>query len=340
MKLAFTGDTIFHGVGFNYNSLLRIKKAIKDTNLIVNLESPILGRNDKIPLLKEKGGLRSFENIARYIRYLSPKLVNISNNHINDYGNKGVEKTKKFLKSSNLKIKVFGAGYINSNHNIFVDNLNKIVFLSYSTRETDNTGAPLFNTQKLQGPKRLSEDLFLEQSKKYKHYKKIILIHWGEEYVCYPSNKQRQTARDLIDLGADLIIGSHSHTVQGYEKYKEKYIFYSLGNFLMPDIKYINKGKIHIRGWGEKEKQSIMPIFNIEKNISLEKILFIVRRQNELEIRDNKNLFKNLNKPFKKKEKDYTNFYLKEIMKMKIRKAKKALFSKRIIFVLKNKIVG
>ncbi|MEZ5146693.1 MAG: CapA family protein [Bacteroidales bacterium] len=42
--------------------------------------------------------------------------------------------------------------------------------------------------------------------------------------------------RRLIDAGADLIIGHHSHTVQPFEIYKGKYIFYSLGNFVFQII--------------------------------------------------------------------------------------------------------
>lgn len=60
---------------------------------------------------------------------------------------------------------------------------------------------------------------------------KIAYIHWGYEYVNRPSTQQKQFAHLLIDFGYDLIVGMHPHIMQGFELYKNKYIFYSIGNF-------------------------------------------------------------------------------------------------------------
>lgn len=61
---------------------------------------------------------------------------------------------------------------------------------------------------------------------------KILYVHWGNEYINRPSAAQKKFAHWLIDAGFDLIIGMHPHVLQGYERYKGKYIFYSLGNFV------------------------------------------------------------------------------------------------------------
>jgi len=61
--------------------------------------------------------------------------------------------------------------------------------------------------------------------------KKIVNLHWGYEHINRPAPFQRKLAKRLIDAGADIIIGHHPHVPQGYECYKGKYIFYSLGNF-------------------------------------------------------------------------------------------------------------
>jgi poly-gamma-glutamate synthesis protein (capsule biosynthesis protein) len=60
----------------------------------------------------------------------------------------------------------------------------------------------------------------------------IVNIHWGVEYEHVFNKTQQDLARDLIDSGADIIIGHHPHVVQGLEIYKNKPIFYSLGNFI------------------------------------------------------------------------------------------------------------
>ena len=60
----------------------------------------------------------------------------------------------------------------------------------------------------------------------------IVQIHWGKEYEHQFSPEQQKTAHALIDAGADVIIGHHPHVIQGIEIYKNKPIFYSLGNFI------------------------------------------------------------------------------------------------------------
>ena len=60
----------------------------------------------------------------------------------------------------------------------------------------------------------------------------IVSIHWGEEYDQYVNTAQQNLAHALIDRGADAIVGHHPHVVQGVEVYKNKPIFYSLGNFI------------------------------------------------------------------------------------------------------------
>ena len=59
----------------------------------------------------------------------------------------------------------------------------------------------------------------------------IVNFHWGIEREYIPNNTQKTLARLAIDEGADLVIGHHPHVLQGIEKYKGKYIAYSLGNF-------------------------------------------------------------------------------------------------------------
>jgi len=65
---------------------------------------------------------------------------------------------------------------------------------------------------------------------------KILYVHWGNEYINRPSSAQRKFAHWLLDAGFDLIIGMHPHVLQGYEDYKGKRVYYSLGNcvFDMP----------------------------------------------------------------------------------------------------------
>lgn len=60
----------------------------------------------------------------------------------------------------------------------------------------------------------------------------IVYVHWGIERDEYPQDYQRTMGKQYIDAGADMVIGSHPHVLQGMEYYNGKPIVYSLGNFV------------------------------------------------------------------------------------------------------------
>jgi len=66
----------------------------------------------------------------------------------------------------------------------------------------------------------------------------IVSLHWGYERERYPLPYQRIMAHDIVDAGASLVLGHHSHVLQGIEEYAETPIAYSLGNFIFPEFKY------------------------------------------------------------------------------------------------------
>ena len=59
----------------------------------------------------------------------------------------------------------------------------------------------------------------------------IAVVHWGTEYSTKLEKAQLTTGKEYLDAGADVIIGGHSHCLQGMEFYNDKPIIYSLGNF-------------------------------------------------------------------------------------------------------------
>lgn len=71
----------------------------------------------------------------------------------------------------------------------------------------------------------------IKESKKKCDYV-VVYVHWGIERKNTPEEYQRQLAKEYIDAGADIVIGSHPHVLQGIEYYNGKPIIYSLGNFI------------------------------------------------------------------------------------------------------------
>ncbi|AKB24329.1 Capsule biosynthesis protein capA [Methanosarcina sp. MTP4] len=284
-KLAFTGDLSFHNIEkYTNDPFKNVAHNLFNLNCVVNLESVFLPKSYTQDPIKKKICLRQDDSAINHLIKINPFLINLSNNHINDYGNFGAKYTQQILESE--KISYFGAGFNNENHNVFVLKDQNVVFLSYATRSCDSTKSKLFDEKNFIGPKELNLDLLKKQIEDYTDYTKIVLLHWGLEQKHYPLPEQRKIARKLVDCGVDLIIGNHSHVIQGYEMYKNKWIFYSLGNFLFPNLKLHIKQKIYYLPQSKKNRMSIIPIFNISKTgIVLDNLISIkANKKFELEV--------------------------------------------------------
>jgi gamma-polyglutamate biosynthesis protein CapA len=141
-------------------------------------------------------------------------IVNLGNNHSLDFGKDGLEQTKNNLK--NFKVQYFGDPTDENNFLIQEINGLRIGFISY------NQFSKINQKQTIDNIKRTREEVDFV----------VVYTHWGQEYQLSENEKQRELAHQFIDNGADLIIGTHPHVVQPLEIYKNKVIFYSLGNFI------------------------------------------------------------------------------------------------------------
>jgi poly-gamma-glutamate synthesis protein (capsule biosynthesis protein) len=68
----------------------------------------------------------------------------------------------------------------------------------------------------------------------------IVSLHWGGEHTLRPIPQQRMEAHRLIDAGADALICHHTHTLQSMERYKNRPIYYSIGNFIFDQHNPLN----------------------------------------------------------------------------------------------------
>jgi len=64
----------------------------------------------------------------------------------------------------------------------------------------------------------------------------VVMLHWGLEYDTAFTRSEQLAARALVDSGADLVLGSGPHVVQGLEEYHGALICYSLGNLVFDDL--------------------------------------------------------------------------------------------------------
>ena len=195
---------------------------------VVNFEAP-LKPSKELPYQKRE---RFYQNddAPSFLRNLGFNLFQIANNHAFDWGDEGFLKTKRALGDS-----AFGAGSYDDAYKVKVVEAKGIrvgfMALSFSAytgvfdNVTDHDGLGCAYINDL----RVNHDI-IEAKKKVDYL--FILPHDGIEYIDVPLPETIARYHDFIDYGADGVIGTHTHCPQGWETYKNKPIFYSLGNFL------------------------------------------------------------------------------------------------------------
>ena len=142
----------------------------------------------------------------------------IANNHITDQGALGLQETRVNLNTLGFNYSGDADAQISENSlKLVTINDKKIALIALSM---------VYHNFNLAQAKKIIEDARGQADWV------VVNIHWGSEYQHNYSLGQQKIGRELIDSGADIIIGHHPHVVQGMEIYKKRPIFYSLGNFI------------------------------------------------------------------------------------------------------------
>ena len=177
-----------------------------DDITIVNLEGPLTTSKAKRPYR-----YFNFKGAPDYVKILtgsSIEVCNIANNHALDYGKQGLVETAEVLEEAGI-----GASGYTLVHYREVNGV-KVGFVGLECWEYTKAKAVKF-VEKI----RPTCDVL------------IVSFHWGTEKYYNATKFQKECGRAMIDAGADLVLGHHTHVVGGIEQYKGKYIVYSLGNF-------------------------------------------------------------------------------------------------------------
>ena len=211
----------------------------KEDLLLGNLEGSITRRNKKTP---KSYNFKFNPAVLPILHDAGFDYLSQTNNHIYDYGRAGFIDSLTYLKKS--PIATSGAGLTVSEAQQYWETTVKglhvrVLSIGAYPREQNGfdgrTEASVTASRPgilFAGPaaddavrKMVSQDTF-----------DIIFIHGGREWHSKPVTEQEALYRKYIDMGADLILGSHPHVLQGLEARKGKLIAYSLGNFIFPGM--------------------------------------------------------------------------------------------------------
>jgi len=196
--------------------------------LFGNLEGPISDKGKNVGSIYS---FRAIPEVLKGLKFAGFDILSVANNHIFDYGREAMEDTLIRLKEA--QIEYIGAGFSGKealSPKIIEKKGTKIVFLAFT-----NLGEKSWEAKEnSSGIAWLNKENLEHSIKKAKKEADIVIVsmHYGQEYQLQPTKEQKDFSRLAIDLGADLVIGHHSHVVQPIEQYKQGYIAYSLGNFV------------------------------------------------------------------------------------------------------------
>lgn len=178
--------------------------------------------------------------------------MSLANNHSYDYGEEGFRNTKQRI--SELNIASFGS------ENSATEN-------SISYIETAQGKVALVGINASDGKLKNEDALKIMRLAEAKSDIQIAYIHWGIEYDTVHHSVQTKFAKNLIDSGADLIVGHHPHVVQDVDIIDGVVVFYSLGNYVFDQYfsQEVQEGAILVLEFGEVPVVHILPVSSQEK---------------------------------------------------------------------------
>lgn len=200
--------------------------------MVANNEFTISNRGSKMP--KKYYTFRGSPERLTIYEEMGVNLVTLANNHIYDYGETAFHDALNALEE--YDIPYIGAGrnkeeakepfyYIINGYKIGFVNATRAEKFILTPEATDTKGGVL----RCYDPTEFTN--LIEETKKKSDFV-IALVHWGKEDSTELEQVQLDTSKQYINAGADLIVGTHAHTLQGIDFYNNKAIFYNIGDFI------------------------------------------------------------------------------------------------------------
>jgi poly-gamma-glutamate capsule biosynthesis protein CapA/YwtB (metallophosphatase superfamily) len=208
----------------------------------VNLEAPVIGDGDR-PIAKGIN-LHQIDDFVPFFAEHKIKAANLANNHVFDYGVSAFTRSTDILDRHGIAY--FGAGTdldaAMEPAVIEADGI-RVAFWGFAWHFTEAVGARegRFGVTPLE-LQTVRRSLAREVDADYR----IVYMHYGIEYEDYPDPYQKYISEIIVNEGlADAVIGTHPHCIQGVSagtwRHRPWVVFYSLGNFVIPQSTYSGK---------------------------------------------------------------------------------------------------
>jgi len=225
---------------------------------IMCLNNEFTFSNNGAPMNGKMYTFRAKPERVSVLQDMGVDIVQLSNNHVYDYGKQALLDTFDTLEGADIDY--FGAG-----HNL--EEAMQPVYYTLDDKVVAFVGASRAEKYKMTPQATETEpgilrcydtELFLQAIAEADENADFVIavVHWGTEYSYDLEEVQLTTGKEYLDAGADVIIGGHSHCLQGIEYYQGKPIIYSLGNYWFND-KTLDSMLIELHFFGNDEEQNL-----------------------------------------------------------------------------------
>ena len=210
------------------------------------------------PLEGKAYTFRANPNRVEVLEELGVDVVGLANNHVYDYGKQALLDTFATLEEA-------GIPYVGAGHNLeeamepyYTEIDGKTIAIVAASRAEKNKMTPQATETEPGILRCYDTELFLQEIAEAKEQADFVIafVHWGTEYSTVLEEVQLSTGKEYLDAGADVVIGAHSHCLQGVEYYEGKPIFYSLGNYWF-NGKTLDTMLVKLHFYGNENEQQL-----------------------------------------------------------------------------------
>jgi poly-gamma-glutamate synthesis protein (capsule biosynthesis protein) len=185
------------------------------------------------PMKNKQYTFRTDPKWVQILKDMQIDIVTLANNHTLDFGLEGLTDTFDTLNSSKIRYVGAGKNLSEAKETKYFKIKDKTIAVLGASRVIPvpewNAGSNKPGLLTTYDPAALVNEI--KAAKELSDYV-VVYVHWGIEKNTKPEDYQRGLAKQYIDAGADLVVGSHPHVLQGIEYYNGVPIVYSLGNFM------------------------------------------------------------------------------------------------------------
>jgi poly-gamma-glutamate capsule biosynthesis protein CapA/YwtB (metallophosphatase superfamily) len=237
LTMAFAGDVHFEDylapLARDPQGLAELRSSLGAADLsVVNLETAITERGTKIG---KEFHFRAPASALVTVQNAGVDAVSMANNHGVDYGPVGLQDTLAAKRTSPIPVVGIGADEAEAYAPAVLSAKGLKVAVFGASEVFEMTLARYSAGPGKGGIASAAPVTRLRQAVAAAHRRYdvvVVFLHWGLDYQKCPDNLSAETAQALAEAGADIIVGGHSHRVNGAGWLGRSYVAYGLGNFV------------------------------------------------------------------------------------------------------------